>query len=408
MAHQSPTKSAPMVKKGPWSQIEDDMLMHLVAVYGPEQWMEISKDHGTRNAKQCRERYHQNLKPTINRGPITAEEGVVIERLQADKGPKWADIARAIGGRSENQVKNWYNGQKNRRSKMHTHSGQHVIYRGGHHSLSAVKPVDLHILQQRGHVNPYFQGNFGYVQNSRPSPTASQISEAPSLVSDASSTSPGISPSSLVALPACPNVWHSPGDSARSNLPFPYQLPSLLPIHPSAAAAASYHASTNLQSSRPMTLEQRKELSMESLDCFHPPQRHSDCESRHHGKVSCQAFQLTEPTPAQLPPVQSLLMAQHDHLASNIKPSDASPPPIGPQPDVTAPSPYRSDSGRDGLSDKLDKPARSHLRAMNSNFSRQSSRHAPYPSCSRLAAAATVSATHDSTKGRMSLANVLG
>ena len=69
-----------------------------------------------RSAKQIRERWSQNLDPNLLQSPITEEEGREIEkRVQAD-GKKWAAIARDMGNRSDNQIKNWFNGRMNRRN----------------------------------------------------------------------------------------------------------------------------------------------------------------------------------------------------------------------------------------------------------------------------------------------------
>ncbi|CAO2653601.1 Nn.00g030120.m01.CDS01 [Neocucurbitaria sp. VM-36] len=104
-------------RRGPWSQHEDQWLVNLVARNGPHNWVRISQEIGSRSPKQCRERYHQNLKPSLNHDPITAEEGELIEKMVAEMGKRWAEIARRLKGRSDNAVKNWWNGGQNRRKR---------------------------------------------------------------------------------------------------------------------------------------------------------------------------------------------------------------------------------------------------------------------------------------------------
>lgn len=104
-------------RRGPWSQHEDQWLVNLVARNGPHNWVRISQEIGSRSPKQCRERYHQNLKPSLNHDPITVEEGDLIEKMVAEMGKRWAEIARRLKGRSDNAVKNWWNGGQNRRKR---------------------------------------------------------------------------------------------------------------------------------------------------------------------------------------------------------------------------------------------------------------------------------------------------
>ncbi len=105
-------------RRGPWSNAEDAYLMQLVQTHGPLNWVRIAQTLSSRTPKQCRERYHQNLKPNLNHDPITPEEGAQIERLVLEIGKRWAEIARRLHGRSDNAVKNWWNGSQNRRKRL--------------------------------------------------------------------------------------------------------------------------------------------------------------------------------------------------------------------------------------------------------------------------------------------------
>ncbi|KAI9718690.1 MAG: hypothetical protein M1828_006626 [Chrysothrix sp. TS-e1954] len=110
-------------RRGPWSQAEDGYLLQLVQTQGAHNWVRISQLIQSRSPKQCRERYHQNLKPSLNLNPITPEEGVLIERMVAEMGKRWAEIARRLHGRSDNAVKNWWNGGMNRRKRFDSRRG---------------------------------------------------------------------------------------------------------------------------------------------------------------------------------------------------------------------------------------------------------------------------------------------
>ena len=104
-------------RRGPWLPEEDQTLLQLVRSQGPNNWVRISQHMQHRSPKQCRERYHQNLKPSLNHEPITAQEGEHIEQLVREMGNRWAEIARRLGNRSDNAIKNWWNGSMNRRKR---------------------------------------------------------------------------------------------------------------------------------------------------------------------------------------------------------------------------------------------------------------------------------------------------
>lgn len=132
----STAESSP--RRGPWSPAEDQKLLQLIESHGPSNWVRISNLLATRTPKQCRERYHQNLKPSLNHGPITEEEGLLIEQLVAQYGKKWAEIARHLKGRSDNAVKNWWNGGANRRRRASVQVNTHELAAAGPHGVPAL------------------------------------------------------------------------------------------------------------------------------------------------------------------------------------------------------------------------------------------------------------------------------
>ncbi|KAG6246805.1 hypothetical protein E4U24_003536 [Claviceps purpurea] len=86
-------------RKGAWPPSEDDLLKSRVLDGGARDWVEISSF-----------RWHQVLDPRLIRDPITRKEGDFVFKWVARKGQQWAEIARQLKGRSDNGVKNWYNG----------------------------------------------------------------------------------------------------------------------------------------------------------------------------------------------------------------------------------------------------------------------------------------------------------
>lgn len=191
-------------RRGPWSQAEDLYLCQLVHSQGALNWVRIAQMIGSRSPKQCRERYHQNLKPSLNHAPISAEEGALIERMVGEMGKRWADIARSLHGRSDNAVKNWWNGSMNRRrrigSRQRRTSQDHTNFDERPQTLSFTRPASGRQLSIQSPTYPPMRN----MELPLHSPAGSEISGAesmegaPSLVSDngsAFSVSPRLNPS---------------------------------------------------------------------------------------------------------------------------------------------------------------------------------------------------------------------
>jgi Myb-like DNA-binding protein FlbD len=242
-------------RRGPWVQEEDNALLLLVRSQGPNNWVRISQHMHYRSPKQCRERYHQNLKPSLNHDPITAEEGVLIDRMVKEMGKRWAEIARRLGHRSDNAVKNWWNGSMNRRRRLHNQHNEQSSrprYNGPQEPLSYTRPTasvtSLDISQQRRHIEaPLVSPSV-----SEASAHDSLVESAPSLVADTAShtTSPNAhSPSFEFHLP--PPVEQRPEDR-RPSLPI-IHLCSSFYTHDEAQALSALSASIALESKTAQT-----------------------------------------------------------------------------------------------------------------------------------------------------------
>ena len=208
-------------KRGPWSQHEDRSLLELVSSQGAHNWVRISQFIHTRSPKQCRERYHQNLKPSLCHDPISPEEGEIIERLVSEMGKRWAEIARRLPGRSDNAVKNWWNGGMNRRRRIVVRREGSV--RGGLEFDENIEPLSF---ARPAPVPPHPADRHIFVPASRRrveppliSPVHSEVSmpdslgDAPSLVSDSSSHFSMSSPNAV----AHPHRYLPPPETPQSD-----------------------------------------------------------------------------------------------------------------------------------------------------------------------------------------------
>ncbi|PSS09702.1 Transcription factor GAMYB like [Actinidia chinensis var. chinensis] len=119
-------RSEEMIKKGPWTAEEDEVLVNFVNKYGPRDWSSIrSMGLLPRTGKSCRLRWINKLRPNLKIGcKFSAEEERVVIDLQARFGNKWATIASYLQGRTDNDVKNFWSSRQKRLARILQSSSQ--------------------------------------------------------------------------------------------------------------------------------------------------------------------------------------------------------------------------------------------------------------------------------------------
>lgn len=98
----------PEIKKGFWTNEEDQLLEKAVLLYG-KNWQIISKIMKHRTGKQCRDRYLNHLDPKVLKEKFSIEEDKKILDLFATYGNSWSKISSHFNNkRTAEKIKNRY------------------------------------------------------------------------------------------------------------------------------------------------------------------------------------------------------------------------------------------------------------------------------------------------------------
>ncbi|XP_061993156.1 transcription repressor MYB5-like [Rosa rugosa] len=98
------------LKKGMWSAREDHVLKNYVKKHGPGNWGKTARETGLKRCgKSVRLRWLNYLRPGIKKGNITEDEEDLIIRMHKLVGNRWSLIAGRIPGRTDNEIKNYWN-----------------------------------------------------------------------------------------------------------------------------------------------------------------------------------------------------------------------------------------------------------------------------------------------------------
>ncbi|CAK9860571.1 unnamed protein product [Sphagnum jensenii] len=122
------------VKRGPWTPEEDAKLLACIAQHGTGSWRTLPKKAGLqRCGKSCRLRWTNYLRPDLKHGRFTDHEEKLIVNLHAALGSRWSLIAAQLPGRTDNDVKNYWN----TRLKKKLSTAHHIVAGNAHHQAAA-------------------------------------------------------------------------------------------------------------------------------------------------------------------------------------------------------------------------------------------------------------------------------
>ncbi|ESQ42953.1 hypothetical protein EUTSA_v10013018mg [Eutrema salsugineum] len=188
-----------VLKKGPWTAAEDEILAAYVRENGEGNWNAVQKNTGlARCGKSCRLRWANHLRPNLKKGSFTGDEERLIIQLHAQLGNKWARMAAQLPGRTDNEIKNYWNTRLKRLQRQglplyppdiipnhqlhpHPHHHQHHHHQHNHHQHQQ-HHQHQHQHQHHQHQQMYFQPQSSQpnTPSSSPLPSPTPVNANPS------------------------------------------------------------------------------------------------------------------------------------------------------------------------------------------------------------------------------------